>query len=410
MNLLLMFWPICQSFAGGFLLLSQGASPLGEVGAFSAQANDPSAVFFNPAGITQLEGTHLLSGTTLIAPSTFFKDLGGLKRTSMNRKVFFPPNFYLTHQMNDHFSAGLGAFSPFALSTEWPDRWAGRFIATFASINTIYVNPVLAWRITPQISLAAGIDYLYSEVELKRAIDPTPLSPLFPEGVAKLEADGSAIGYNLGLLFHPLENLSLGVSYRSGIQVNYHGEVDFRFPATGLAPVDQPLRTLFPDNDVSTTINLPRLLSVGVAVTPLEHWTFAFELRWTGWSSFDKLTVNFRKNTVAVSTITLPQNYNDVFSYNLGVNYRWNERLTLRSGYSFDQSPVPDETLDPILPDSDRHWVSLGADYQVGPLTFSFAYQAGFSEARSTDKNQFGFNGKYRTFTHVAGINLGYRF
>jgi long-chain fatty acid transport protein len=406
------FVVFCQNssgYAAGFLIYSHDAASNGMGLAFAAQADNPSAIFYNPAGINLLEGTNFSSGGSIIMPDTTYKSPSGNK-TDMEKHVFFVPSVFLTHKINDKFSAGLGLFSPFGLSNDWPNDWEGRFISTFAEIKSIFLNPTISWQLHPKLSLAAGINYVDSEVKLKRSVDiegeiskfigfPVQL-PGSPEGRTKIDGEGNGVGYNLGLLFHFTDTTTIGISYRSSVDIDYDGDVDFNIP--------QPYSFLFPDGDVSSNIELPPILAIGICTTAINNWTFEFDLVWTGWSTFDKLTANFKEGFPPDETIS--RNWDDVISYHFGIKYHWNESLVLRWGYIFDESPVPEETMDPILPDADSHIVTFGVGYQRKNLSFDLSYMGLIFEDRRTDKNIDKFYGEYETFTNLIAFNFQYRF
>jgi len=169
--LFLVFTVLCAAstaYGSGFGIFTQGASALGQADAVVAHTDEPSAIFFNPALINDLPGTQMELGTILIFPSREFKsDLTG--RTSEGEDtVYYPSTFYISHSLNDTVSAGLGVFNPFGLGTEWDDDWEGRYIATESEITTYTVNPVLSYRITPRVSFAAGVDFLWFDTTLKK--------------------------------------------------------------------------------------------------------------------------------------------------------------------------------------------------------------------------------------------------
>ncbi|MGH7274876.1 MAG: OmpP1/FadL family transporter, partial [Nitrospiria bacterium] len=205
--------------AAGFQLPEQGIAAMGQANAFVAQADDPSAVYYNPAGILQLEGTQASLGTTLISPSITFTNQSTSqsapstlsnnlcngapctgKETDEKEMLFVLPHLFVTHRLTDKVGFGFGAFIPFGLTTEWPSDWEGRFISYRAAINSYYFNPVVAIEPEPGLMLSAGIQIVYSTAEVRRKIDLTPLGvPAGSEGNLDIEdADGSGVGYNLG--------------------------------------------------------------------------------------------------------------------------------------------------------------------------------------------------------------------
>ncbi len=408
-------------FAGGFLVYTQDAAATGMGLAYTAQADRPSAVFYNPAGINQLEGTNISAGGSIIIPRTNYRSFSTGQKTEMDHHTYFLPNFFVTHKINDKFAAGFGVFCPFGLSTDWPDDWEGRFISTFAELRTLSLNPVISWQVLPKLSLAAGFNQVFSDVELKRSIDLSPYSPFFgglplPEARTRMDGCGQGQGFNLGLLYHITEDINLGMSYRSRVDLHYKGTARFNIPRSGFGPgVDVPLRGLLPDGDASTDVDLPSIFVVGLATTALRDWTFEFDFHWVNWSSMDRLFINFEKPSPP--DLNIPRDWHDTFFYSLGAKCQLSESIVLRSGYMFRNTPIPDNTFDPILPDSDQHIVTIGAGYQKGGLGIDLAYMALLYNDRSiraydptTGIPIGGRNGEYESFCSLIGINLQYVF
>ncbi len=427
-----------RAFAAGFQLPEQGIAAMGQGNAFVGQADDPSAVYYNPAGILQLKGTQVTLGSTLIHPSITFTNqstslsapstLGSNlcngapctgKETDEKDMLFILPHFYLTHRLTDKLGFGFGAFIPFGLTTEWPSDWEGRFISYRAAVNSYYFNPVVAFEPQPGFMLSAGIQVVYSTAELRRKLDLTPLGiPAGNEGNLEIkDADGTGVGYNLGMLIPLTEKNKLGVTFRSPVKIHYEGEADFSVPpGFGIEP-------LFPDGGVSTDITMPAIFEVGLTNQSFSKWKLSFDLQWVGWSSFKSLSLDFENNTSilgipVVADTSVPKNWNDVINFRFGAEYELSPALALRMGYVWDPTPVPPETLDTLLPDNNRHDVSIGLGYKSGPITVDLAYMAIIFPARNvnnplpvdsvgTTYNQVG---KYESFAHIAGLSFSYHF
>ena len=224
-----------MAFAAGFHIHEQGAKAMGMANAFVAQADDPSALFYNPAGIAFQEGTQISLGVTVIrVPETEFNGttpLGGGPSLATDEKarkdVFFPPNFYFTHSMeNQPISFGIGFNSIYPLAKRWASNSNFRDEIKEIAIKPFNIQPTVAYRIDKwNLALAAGIDYTYAQVWLEKSpYFPVPATPL---GDMEIEGDGDGWGYNFGLLWKPLKQLSIGVAYRSEIKLDIEGDADF---------------------------------------------------------------------------------------------------------------------------------------------------------------------------------------
>jgi long-chain fatty acid transport protein len=415
---LIMLVPVYAS-AAGFLIFEEGAKALGMGGAFTAQANDASAVFFNPAGICQIDGNSLYLGDTAIITNSDFAGVdpdpgyGVLEHTKT--QVFTPVNLYITGKINDNLSAGFGIFNPFGLGREWenPETFTGRHIAYKVDLKSFFFNPTLAWKVNDKISFGAGLQLAYSSVLLKQYIlqwDPNGSGYL---NVGRLELDGNNTldaGYNVGILIKPNDDFSIGVSYRSSVKVDYDGDADFTQISTGNSSLDSVVATQLPqDQGVKTKIEFPPLLSVGVAFKGIEKWTFEVDLNWVGWSTFDALPFDFQKDDVLDTS--RPQKYEDKFSVRSGAQYSASENLSLRAGYYFDPSPQPALSVSPLLPDSDRHGITFGLGYTSGPWTVDlFDLILVFKERDTEGKNSDGYNGTYSSWANLIGMDIGYNF
>lgn len=223
-----------------------------------------------------------------------------------------------------------------------------------------------------------------------------------PEGESDLDGDGSGQGFNLGLLFQITDDVTFGVSYRSPVDIDYNGQATFK--------VSPAARLLLPDGDVSTDIDLPAILAFGLSTTYIKNWTFEFDLYWVDWATHDTLLINYHTNTALLQDQSITRNWKDVFFYALGTKYQLNESIVLRGGYMFRNTPVPQSTLDPRLPDADNHVVTVGAGYQKGGLNIDLAYMALFYEDRTTQTNIEGLNGTYESFSNLIGLNFQYVF
>ncbi|MFP3870582.1 MAG: OmpP1/FadL family transporter [Syntrophobacteria bacterium] len=389
--LLILFCP-AFTLAAGFALYENGAAPLAMGGAFTAQADTPAALFYNPAGITQLEGKHISGGVTMIVPNFEFESATTGHTTEPENDPEFPATFYYTQQMNDRFWLGFGFFSPFGLATEWPEDWEGRYISVKSDLLTFTLNPNVAFKVTDWLSLAMGAEVLYLDAELTKMI-PTNVNTIPSEDVLqKLEGDGFGFGANAAAHLN-FGNLRFGLSYRSPIDVEIDdGDISFEHSAASRALPVTTLPTMpptvvdrngprnFKDGSGSTTVKLPQSVAGGVAYTFLERLTFEFDFQWTEWSSYDDLEIILNEplfqaaSPPGASVSRNPKNWNDVWAYRFGVQYKATRDLTLRAGYVYDESPIPDSTFDSMLPGNDRQIYSFGAGYKIKRFNIDLAY------------------------------------
>ncbi|MDI6854663.1 MAG: outer membrane protein transport protein [Deltaproteobacteria bacterium] len=405
--------PLPPVRAAGFALMQQGTAAMGQGNAFVAEASDPSAIFYNPAGISQLTRPELYIGTTYNYPDREFHGPGGFSQT--NHRIYRSPSIYLVYPFNDHVAAGFGFFVPFGLGSAWHPEWAGRYITTFSDLKTYNFNPVLSIKILENLSVAMGPNFLWTSAELKRKI-PIFAGPVqLPDGESKLEGDASGAGFNFGVLYEPAAGFKVGVSYRSHIAVNYEGDLEL------VLPRPFPAQPKIPG---TVKLTFPPSVTAGISLSRFQPLTVNFDVTWTGWSSYDRLDIKLSRpilvNGVLTSTISQPKNWNDAWAFRFGANYQVNENMKIRAGYIYDLTPVPDETFEPQVPDADRHIFTVGSDLKVWRLTLGIAYNYILTESR--DKNnrltfngvplppQFQANGRYESSTHSLGLSASYKF
>jgi len=404
---LFVFLVLCSStvFAGGFQLNEHGSKPLGLGGAFTAIVDDASAVYWNGAGMSFLEGTNFILGAALIGPSTTFRGVApAVDKSYMVSQVFYPPHFFATHQITESFSVGLGASVPFGLGTLWKDDWVGRYLAVETELQTIAVPLVVSYKILDNLSISAGGSYHHASVIISRG---TSLAPLEGEAFIKLEGDeSSAFGYNFGLLWKPLDILSIGASFRS--------EVDFSFTGTAEAEGPEQVASSLPSGDISAKLTTPLNIQGGIAVRVIKNLRLSADFQWVGWSSYDTLAVDFKDP--AFDDLSSPRLYKDSYIIRFGGQYDFNDELSLLGGVYYDKMPVEPEYLNPSLPDSDRLGFSIGVDAKITDnLGVSGAYLFIRSDEISvTNSNEIytpgdsPFNGTYNSFANLFSISVYY--
>jgi long-chain fatty acid transport protein len=389
-------WAVAAALAGGagaagasaFQLLEQSASGLGNAYAGQgASAQDASTVFFNPAGMTKLPGGNAVGALNAIKPSAKFTNTGSTLaplQPSLGGNGgdagdwAFVPNAYLSWQLTPQLFVGVGINAPFGLKTEYDPSWVGRFHAIESSLKTINVNPSIAWKVNEAVSLGAGINYQRADATLSNAVNYSGAAFLAggagllaaiggpgTEGIAKVEGDDDAWGYNLGIMLDLSPNTRIGAAYRSSVKYTLEGTVTFSNRPALLAAA-------IPDGPVRASIKLPAIASLNLFHKISPQWDLLADVSWTDWSTLKSLDV-FRTSGALLSTT--PLNWKDTWRVGVGANYHHNDMWTLRFGTAYDQSPVPDADRTPRVPDQDRIWLAIGAQYRMSKqLAFDFGY------------------------------------
>jgi len=397
-----------QCFGAGFALWEASArgDALGQ--AVVGRADDPSALFYNPAGITQLPGLQVMGGVTAILPHTqvnnqTFGSQGTLDAWGL------PPHLYVTYQYNDRLYFGLGAFSPFGLSSQFPRNWFGAFNSYDAEVDTITINPNVAYKLTDHLSIAAGFEVMYLNLDLKQLINPLAQFniPIPPALAPSLKLDGTTWGYGFNLAAHykPCEFFSMGVSYRS--EVRQDGGLN--------AYVYAPTGALFQQTAAHTSVTLPDSVAFGFTFYPTKYLSWEIGAVWTRWSEFSALTFVFGPPLLgAVSQATSVKDWRDTWRFQTGIEYKACSWLDLRAGYIFDQEAIRGQFADYLLPSNDRHYFSVGPGFHWCNWTFDLSYTYVLIEDRTVTNSQtLGVVDPYSLSNgnaHLIGASVGYKF
>ncbi|HEX8619898.1 MAG TPA: outer membrane protein transport protein [Thermoanaerobaculia bacterium] len=409
-----------SAFGSGFLIPEQGAKASAMAGAFAATADDPSAIFYNPAGIAQQrDGLSVLAGTTIINFNNQFTGDPNSEVTAgvtgeYNRHTFNIPNMYAVLPIGHNLTLGVGVFAAFGLRTDWEDPFPGRYISKDADLKTTSVNPVVAWQTADgRIAIGGGVEYRRARVILnanRMALNPFN-GRISDVANTRLVSDyGDSIGWNAGILFKPTNMIRLGASYRAAMDIDLEGEAEISQIFTGIPQFDAVIGAqLPPDQRINTKFPFPSVATVGVAVSPNDNWDVELDVMRTGWSRFEALAVNFE--TTPSSSFVREQNWEDSTSYRLGVNHNATANWDVRFGALYDENPQPIESVSPLLPDSDRIGASIGAGWHAGPLMIDGSVLVlHFKDRNTRGQNAEGFNGEYETDALLWSINAGYRF
>ena len=406
------------AFAGGFSVFEQGAKAMGMAGAFTAQADDPSALFHNVGGLAFFDQRQVAVGMTLVtstdesfvglAPSPGADARGSLE--SLREPL---PHLYWVQPINRTWSFGLAVNAPFGLKTEWenPDTFPGRFINTKASLLVIDVNPNVGVRVSETLGLGFGLVVRSSEVELNRRQQVVhPLLGGVEVAAVGLESDmEQGYGWQAGLLHHASDRVSWGFSYRSPVSVDYRGTARFRQIPTGQPQFDALIAAMLPfgrDLAVETEIEFPATASLGLAVDLTPATLLEVDVNWAGWSSFDTLPIRF--TDVPALSQERPENWDDVFNYRLGLRQASGASSEWRFGFVYDESPQPTQAVSPLLPDADRNGYTVGWGHRGAAVDLDLALMYLDFDSRTNDRSQDGFNGTYAQTGWLFAATLGF--
>ncbi len=383
--------------AAGFAIDTHSGRATGMAQAVTGLVNDPSALYYNVAGIATGKGLSFQLGDSPILPSVRFTPAGG-ESVSPLASVSPPPHAFIRYGITEDLAVGFGFTTPFGASSRWPEEWMGRAASTGSMLSVYEFNPALAMSLfDKRVRLGLGLRLMRGTLELHRDVRFTPDQ----FGSVVIGGLGTGEGYNLGLQVDVAPKfLTLGVSYRSGATLSAEGRAHFE-------NVPAEFASAAFDQGVRTEVTLPQTFRAGLGLHPMDDLTLGLDFAWNGWSSFQSLRFESTETGNALSDTQ--KAWRDTMSFHLGGEYGLTDVIDVRAGFSFDPTPSPTGTLTPDLPDADRYRVSLGAGYEVNKnVRVDLGYQLVLlKETMSTVPASTGLQGTYGGSAHVFSITAG---
>ncbi|MEO8767060.1 MAG: outer membrane protein transport protein, partial [Nitrosospira sp.] len=399
-----------SAIASGFALQNQNGAGTGYAYAGAAAvAQDASTIYFNPAGMTYLAPGHHVSGAlNLLVRSLKFNDTGSGAllpyplgdNGGQAGGLAVIPAVYWTMPVTSALRLGLGISPTFGSSTEWSNTFVGRYQGVFSEISAINFNPSVAWRVNDAISLGLGFNVVRFEADLRSMSPVKALLPALVDAETKITGNDIGFGYNLGVMFQLAPATRMGLTYRSGVNLKVDGHLEI------------------PGNTIraSVPVELPDTASVAVSHMINNRLQLLGDLTWTGWSSIPALVVNSRASGSVLSNERL--GLKDSYRVGLGAQYQYSEKLQLRVGAAYDQSPTRNATDRTVrLPDSDRIWLALGFNQKINEKTsIDVGYAHLFLDKaeinRATNNNPLlqVVRGSFNTSVDIISVQLNHRF
>jgi long-chain fatty acid transport protein len=383
------------AFALGIRIADQDAHATARGNAFVATADNPSAIYYNPAGITQLEGFHTSVGVYAITYKSEYAGASGQFETK-NKPQAVPQIYSTAALKNLPLTFGLGLYSPYGLALEWPGRPGFRDQALQGRISYLTVHPVVAWRLHPTLSIGAGPTINYGETRIRRGLGTAPTD------VLEFNGDDTDVGFTVGVLWQPHEQHSFGVSYRNAGTLDFQGasSINEAFPAF-----------LNGTSTANARFPFPQHIVLGWSYRPTPQWNLEFNVDWTDWDRLQTVVLNQPGNAF-VPAVPITFNWDSSFFYEWGVTRHFENGWRASGGYIFSENSVPDATFSPVVPDSDRHIFSLGVGQSRERLHWDVAYQFAWGPGRVVSRGgaAAAADGRYEFQSHALTFSIRYAF
>jgi long-chain fatty acid transport protein len=406
-----------KASANGFRLPNQDAFATARGEAFVATADNPSAIYYNPAGITQLEGNDLRGGVYGIYLDSSFSPPSsapnhGHTYNNQDDYAAVPQIFYTYTPTNLPVSFGLGVYAPFGGKSSWPQDTGFRSVAIGGSLTYVTFNPVVAVKLPLNFSIGGGVMVNYANMEMSQGLRPTqmPLTNFF-----RFTGDGWSVGYNLGLLWQPHEKVSIGASFRSSATVTLDGSTEYeRQPF--ISETHRPAQTDF---------QFPWTVVCGLSYRPTPKWNIEFDADYTDWSSFGSNHIHQAGQPPPFpmqpdGNVSLILNWQPSWMYEFGVTRYFDNGWHASAGFVYSENSVPNAYYTPIVADMDRYFFSAGTGYKGKHFNFDIAYQFGYGPTHTVTGSQPSSipaqstgqtaNGNYDFISHAVFVSAGWRF
>jgi len=415
-SIFFLLWSPNGIFAGGYAIPHQTAKAVSLSNAVTAGVNDPSAVYVNPAALTEVDGNQVLGGITYINTVSSVSNSG---RRSVNKHddSFLPTFFANYHVPETDLTLGFGSYSPFGLATSYDKNAITRFAAIRSELKPFYLNWAAAWRASDLISIGAGASFVRGSATLTRAIflgTPT-------DAQARITGTDQTFAYNLGLLVKPQDTIKVGLTYRGRTYLDFEG-ANVKFADFDGTPTNTKVSE-------GGSIVLPTVVSAGIYWQATPRWSLEFVYDWTKWDDFKNFKTTFATplpalgGAVPISGLFVDAEWKNTSTLRLGTLFHLNESWDLMAGIAVDETPIPSKTLNPIIPGADILTVNGGASYTWRKLQLTVGYMAVFYKTRNVQNNVLEASApppltppftpgpdKYETFNNFVSLNVRYRF
>ena len=399
--------------ASGFDVPDQDAFAVARGTAVTATPDNPSTIFYNPAGLTQLPGHNFRLGVYGISLEPTYRNPTTGETFGNRDKLHALPHFFYSYGTDWHgLSFGLGVYMPSALGAHWPDGTGFRTLTTKSLLQQVAITPTVAVKLLDSLSLGAGLAVNYASIDLRQGI----LWPKDAFDQLRFQGEGWNVSGNFGLLWQPLEQLSLGATVDTGTRITVRGNTtaynNVAFPPG--YPFYPPFST---HSDAHANLPLPLKAKGGISYRPTPHWNVEFDAEYVDWQALGTITIHQQSGLPGL----LPQDLSTVYDwdaswyYTLGATRSFDNGWRVSAGYIFNENSVPKAHYLPAVADENRHFFSAGVGRKGKQFDFDVAYQFGWGPERTitgSDASAAGqtADGDYRFLSHAVAVSLGWHF
>lgn len=401
-----------SALAGGYRVSLQGQKALGMGHVGVAMAESAEVVFFNPAAMSLLDSeSSFTGGISLVDSNVAYQNTTTNSSAETDNPIGTPISLYYTQKYSDTISWGLGLYTPYGNTVEYPTDWVGSHLVNNITLKAIYIQPTISYKISDQYSVGGGPTFVSGEVEFNRNLSSALVDENGNRSNVTVSEDGvTDTGFNIGFFAQQTDQLSWGISYRSQVDMTVkNGKADFEnIPSSQSA--------LFADTTFSSELVLPAELNIGLAYKMDDKTTLAFELNRAYWGKYESLDVDFANS--APDSINA-RNYKDANTYRFGLQNQYSNDLIIRAGIYFDQTPIQDGFFAPETPRGDAVGYTFGASYQMDKnleldlsvlfLTFD-EIDATYDHIINSDGSTSSFGGSYKSSAVSVGVGINYLF
>ncbi len=390
--------------------IPDSAAAQGMSGGRYANLTDPSALHYTPANIADLTRPVAELNYAIWYGDVRFTQAGTGDSVKMRDPWKILGSFYSAYPIvPGKVVFGLGVTTPFGLDSQWPKEGPLKYLIPYeATLITLDINPVLAFKPVESVSIGIGLDIMYSSLELKQLYPWSQAVPglSLPDGTVNFEGDGWGLGAFAGITWKITPRQRISVIGRLPVDVEYRGT----FNATKL-PGFTKGTGVTSNSDFKSNIKFPASIAVGYGIDVTDRLTLGVDFLWAQNSTHDDVPLDIGNNQSLLGVPGLQVQWKDAVTVGAGGQYRLDDRWAIRAGYMYSTDSQRDSTYTPSVPSNERHMMSIGIGYK-GPrhsIDLGYSYSL-FPDRTVTGNTQPAFNGKYEMGWHVITSSYTFRF